>query len=150
MTHRGQTYSIEMIVFIVSMTIIFLISISAISLLDFKIDVANMIADDISYILLSQGYPRDWENNPNSTVTIGLSRRLNIIDDEKIDAFSLMDDDEIRDYLSLHGYNFSVKIIQDESIVFEKSLSPVELICFLEKHFYKLSQEYFYLNQKFQ
>ena len=114
---RGQTFSIEL--FILSMSVIliltiFLFALSTIN--DFKTKVdendrRNYILTEVSNILLlSKGYPYNWESNltNNSSISaLGIATRRNIINPLKIS--SLNETDYIT-LLSLYYYNVSINV----------------------------------------
>jgi len=111
---RGQTFSIEL--FILSMSVIliltiFLFALSTIN--DFKTKVdendrRNYILTEVSNILLlSKGYPYNWEKDTTNVSALGIVKRRNIINFQKIS--SLNETDYIT-LLSLYYYNVSINV----------------------------------------
>jgi len=44
----------------------------------------------LEVLVKSSGYPLDWETDPNNAEVIGLAKRKNILDNDKVEAFKNM------------------------------------------------------------
>ncbi len=65
----------------------------------------------LEVLVKTKGYPSDWETDPANAEVIGLTKRKNVFDDDKVEAFKTMDYDLSKELMGLGAfdYNLSVK-----------------------------------------
>lgn len=80
-------------------------------------------ASDISELLIkSSGVPSDWENDPESLESLGLAKRSYVLSEKKVEVFSSLSLEEVRDSLGVEKGVY-VRIGEEDDKV-EKGVFP--------------------------
>jgi hypothetical protein len=117
---RGQSFSIEM--FLVSTAVILIVlffvsTFSSINEFKARSQRTHLIAEDAaSSLVLSRGYPFDWDLNVSSAQALGLALRRNVLDPQKLNAVNATNYAEL---LGLPQYNVSINITSNSSQIFQ-------------------------------
>lgn len=62
------------------------------------------------FLVNTPGYPDNWEKSPSNVNVIGLAKNDRIINQDKLDAFLVMDYDELKSKLNTGGWEFYFKL----------------------------------------
>jgi len=134
---KGQSFLIEMFLIstaVIMLVMFFFLTLNAINIYKTKTLRANLIAEDAaSTLLLSRGYPADWDQNVSNTQALGLALRRNTLDMAKLRMFNQTAYSEL---LGLGAYNISLNITSGTSTIFQTgfinsstSVIQVERVC---------------------
>jgi len=136
-SYRGQSFSIELFLVSTAVILIVIFFVSTLAAInDFKArgQRTHLIAEDAaSSLMLSRGYPFDWDLNVSNTQALGFALRRNVIDQQKLNALNATDYAEL---LGLAQYNVSINITSNGSQLFQTgyvnnstSILQVERVC---------------------
>jgi hypothetical protein len=67
----------------------------------------------------TQGLPNDWENDPVNLEVIGLKYRTGVLDQNKIDAFLALSDDQVKQKFNIERFQYNFKIVDDNNVILD-------------------------------
>ncbi len=115
---KGQTYSIELIVFVlllIELILFFIYFVNYVYSIKFE-EKGKLITDEISDLLvLSPGMPRNWETIGNIS-TPGISYRRNVIDYDKLNALNQTNYTEV---LKTYSFEVRISLISNGSVIYQ-------------------------------
>jgi len=115
---KGQTYSIELIVFVlllIELILFFIYFVNYVYSVKFE-ERGKLITDEISDLLvLSPGMPRNWETIGNIS-TPGISYRRNVIDYDKLNALNQTNYTEV---LKTYSFEVRISLISNGSVIYQ-------------------------------
>mgnify|MGYP000163601491 CR=1 FL=1 len=115
---KGQTYSIELIIFVlllIELILFFIYFVNYVYSIKFE-EKGKLITDEISDLLvLSPGMPRNWETIGNIS-TPGISYRRNVIDYDKLNALNQTNYTEV---LKTYSFEVRISLISNGSVIYQ-------------------------------
>ena len=64
----------------------------------------------LEVMIKTKGHPTDWEDDPANAESIGLAKRKNVFDDDKVDAFKTMDYDLSKELMGLGAFDYNLDV----------------------------------------
>ncbi len=119
-SYKGQAFLIELFVISTTILLIVLFFFSTFnSINEFKANSQRthfIVEDAASVLILSRGYPADWDINLTNTEALGLTLRRNIIDQTKLNVFNQTN---VTELLGLTQYNVSINVTLNGSQIYQ-------------------------------
>ena len=146
---RGQVFFIDAIVVsmaVMLILILLLFSLSLVENLRKKSDKMSETAENAANILLlTNGDPPDWWASVQNINSLGIGKRRNIIDSEKL---NLLNTTNYRDLLSLRTYQFRINITINSTSIYQmgnisnaSELVVIERLCIINDSYCKMKIE---------
>ncbi|MEM3592641.1 MAG: hypothetical protein QXW67_02000 [Candidatus Micrarchaeia archaeon] len=136
---KGQSYSIEIIFFVViSLIILYTLFSIYTTLIKLNLDenkyyIMTWSSSDV--LIKTRGVSPDWEENGNLTV-LGISNGMNVIDPIKLESLNSLSNENISKLMNLDIYNVSIEILINGNIYFQKgnvsankTINQIERVC---------------------
>ncbi|MFH1239801.1 MAG: hypothetical protein V1672_01165 [Candidatus Diapherotrites archaeon] len=64
----------------------------------------------LEVLIKTKGYPANWEDDPSNAESIGLAKRKNVFDDDKVTAFKSMDYDLSKELMGLGLFEYYLDV----------------------------------------
>jgi len=117
---KGQTYMVEMLAVIIAAMIIIVASISVFTSINNYRSVSdktvNTAQDAANALILTRGFPVDWDQNASSATVVGIVSRRNVIDPAKLAALNLTNFSTL---MGLGRFNVSITITSGGETVYQ-------------------------------
>jgi len=134
---KGQAYMVEMFTVMIASIIILGAAVTLLGSINtyrMRTDKTLLAAQDaVNALMLTPGFPSDWERNPSSASVVGIAYRRNVIDAAKLDALNQTNYSAL---MGLERFNISISITSGGLIVYQtgtvdtnSSLAMVERTC---------------------
>lgn len=147
---KGQIFFTDVIIFMMVVMVLIVAILSTYETINnfrlkSRVDKLEFLAQDATNsLMLSRGYPRDWDQNitDGNVQALGLTIRRNIVDNTKLSVFN---SSNFTKHLGLDGYNVSITIVQNSTTVYSFGTTDtttnkivVERLCVLNSSTCKL------------
>jgi len=117
---RGQIYVVELLAVIIMAMIIVIASISVFTSINnyrsASDRTANAAQDAANALILTRGFPADWDQNASSATIVGIAARRNVIDPAKLAALNLTNFSAL---MGLEHFNVSIMITSGGATVYQ-------------------------------
>jgi len=134
---RGQVYMVETITVLIVSMIILVTSFSILSGINSYRAATdrtmNAVEDATDSLMLSRGYPPDWDQNAPQASVLGIALRRNVIDSAKLNSLNLTDFSALmgleRFNVSVSIYSGGIQVYQVGSVNSSTSITLIERTC---------------------
>jgi len=115
---KGQAFLMDIFIFLTASMFVILLFVFMISITNnFRVHDASMqrAIENAADVLVSEGYPVNWEANLSNIHILGLANKRGKIDPSKL---AKLNQTEYTELLSLNPYNISIKLSRDGNQVY--------------------------------